>query len=226
MIKKEKKKKKHKVLSFRQIPYDFIIITGVVPMWIFLRPKIYRVGKKKAKGGAIVMSNHVGLLDIINLHFCFVGRRIWTLAMKELFDTKAKKNFFKLVNCIPVDRENVTIDMYHTIADVLDSEKLLAIFPEGHINFDNDPEVKKFKGGIALFAIMNKVPIVPVYIVKRHKWYQRQRIVVGEPIYLENICDGTPTLRDVDKVSQYLYDKEKELADYYFEKCLKKKEKK
>lgn len=222
----KKKKKKYKVISPRYIPYDFIIVTGAIPMWLFLRPKIYRVGKKKVKGGGIVMSNHVGLLDVVYLHFCFAGRRMWTLAMKELFDTKAKSTFFKMGNCIPVDRENVSIDMYHKIADVLDSDKLLAIFPEGHINFDKDPEVQSFKSGVALFAIMNKVPVIPVYIVKRQKWYHRQKMVVGEPIHLETICDGAPSIRDVDKVSAYLHQKEEELAIYYHEKCEKKKKEK
>ena len=113
--------------------------------------------------------------------------------------------------------------MYHNIADVLGSDKLLAIFPEGHINFDEKPEVKNFKGGVALFAIMNKVPVVPIYIVKRKKWYQRQRIVLGEPIHLESICDGIPSIRDVDKVSEYLHQKEEELAKYYYENCQKTK---
>ena len=130
-----------------------------------------------------------------------------------------------MAKCIPVDRENVTIDMYHDVADVLDSGKLLIIFPEGHINFDEKPDVKNFKGGVALFAIMNKVPVVPVYIVKRQKWYHRQKIVLGEPIHLEKVCGGTPSIRDVDKVSIYLHEKEEELARYYNEKCLKKKRK-
>lgn len=213
-------------MSFKNFPYDFIIITGALPMWLYLRPKIYRMSKEKIKGAAIVMANHVGLLDIVYLHFCFAGRRMWSLAMKELFDTKAKNAFFKMAKCIPVDRENVTIDMYHDVADVLNSEKLLVIFPEGRINFEKEPDVRKFKGGVALFAIMNKVPVVPVYIVKRQKWYHRQKMVVGEPIHLETICDGTPSIRDVDKVSAYLHEKEEELARFYNEKCKKNKKSK
>ena len=221
----KKAKKKHKILSFKHFPYDFIILTGALPMWLYLRPKIYKMGKEKVKGAAIVMSNHVGLLDIVHLHFCFAGRRMWSLAMKELFETKVRNAFFRMSKCIPVDRENVTIDMYHDVADVLASGKLLAIFPEGHINFDEKPDVKNFKGGVALFAIMNKVPVIPVYIVKRQKWYHRQKIVLGEPIYLEQICNGTPSIRDVDKVSVYLHEKEEELAKFYDEKCQKKKRK-
>jgi len=221
-LKKVKKKKKHKVFSIKHFPYDFVIATGVIPMALYLRPKVYRLSKEKVKGAAIIMSNHVGLIDIVHLHFAFAGRRMWSLAMKELFETKVKNIFFRMSKCIPVDRENVTIDMYHDIADVLDSGKLLAIFPEGHINFDETPEVKHFKGGVALFAIMNKVPVIPVFIVKRNKWYHRQKIVVGAPVHIEEICGGTPSLKDVDRVSEYLHEKEQELAAYYEEHYAKK----
>lgn len=223
---KKAKKKKYRTLSLRQLPYDFILVTGALPMWFVLRPKIYRLSKEKVKGGGIVMSNHVGLCDIVSLHFAFAGRRLWSLATKELFDTKLKNAFFKTVNCIKVDRDNVTIDMYHDVADVLSSDKLLIIFPEGHINSEENPHVENFKGGVALFSIMNKTPVIPVYLVKRTKWYQRQKIVIGEPIYLEQICEGTPSLKDVNRVSEYLHSKEEELARYYEENILKKGEKK
>lgn len=217
------KRKKHRIFSLRCLFYDFVKWTGAIPIWLFFRMKKIRIGKKqKVKGGAIVMSNHIGLLDPIVLHFVYPSRRLWSLAMQELFDLKFWKHFFKAVNCIPVNRENVTIDMYHSVADVLNSGKLLAMFPEGKINFADDAEVKKFKGGVALFAIMNKVPIIPTYIVKKTKKLERQKLVIGEPIYLEHVCDGAPTLRDVERVSEYLHEKEEELVSYYNEKYLSK----
>lgn len=220
--KKQKNKKKYPVLSLRYFIYDFVRLTGVIPALLYFRPKIYRVGKKEKVKGAIMMSNHIGFTDPMILLICAGWRRLWSLATVELFQKKLSAFFFRVCNCIPVNRENVTIDMYHSIADVLSSDKLLAMFPEGKINVDNEEETKKFKGGIALFAIMNKVPVIPVYIVKKNKWYERQKIVMGAPIHLEEVCGGTPTLRDVEKVSEYLHNKEEELASYYREKCKKK----
>lgn len=225
--KNKAKRKKYKIFSIKYLFYDFVKWTGAIPMALFFRMKKIRMGKKqKVKGGAIMMSNHIGLLDPIVLHFVYPLRRLWSLAMQELFDMRFWKHFFKGVNCIPVNRENVTIDMYHSVSDVLSSGKLLAMFPEGKINFEDDAEVKKFKGGVALFAIMNKVPIIPTYIVKKTKKLERQKIVIGEPIYLESICDGVPTLRDVERVSEYLHQKEEELVSYYNDNYLRKKERK
>ena len=150
---KQKRKKKYPIFSFKYLLFDFVKITGAIPTLIYFRPKIYRYGKKEKVKGAIMMSNHVGFLDPVVLLVCAGIRRIWSLAASDLFVKKSRAWFFKACNCIPVDRENVTIDMYHQIADVLSSNKLLAMFPEGKINVDNEAETKKFKGGIALFAI-------------------------------------------------------------------------
>ncbi len=222
----KKSKKRRKGYSFWTFCYDFIRFTGVIPMWIFFRLKIIRIGKRRKFKGAIMMANHVGLLDPIVLQFAFVPRRLWSLAMNELFSTPLKRFFFRCGLCIPVDRENVTIDMYHNISDVLGAGKILAMFPEGRINFDEKAEVKKFKGGVALFAILNRVPIIPAYIVKKTKWYQRQRLVIGEPIYLDEAFGTMPALNDIEKVSEYLHEKEEELASIYEEKYSKTKKEK
>ncbi|MBR2444854.1 MAG: 1-acyl-sn-glycerol-3-phosphate acyltransferase [Clostridia bacterium] len=213
--KPRKKVKKYKLFSFKYFIYDFVKITGFIPMWLIMRPKIIRLGEKKRFKGALIISNHIGAMDCVRIQFAFPFRRRWILAMKEVFEKPLSAFFFKNVNCIPVDRENVTIDTYHNVSDVLTSDKLLVLFPEGKINQDEKAEVQKFKGGAALFAIMNKVPVIPVYIVKKTKWYQREKMIVGEPIFLEDVCGGIPTLKDVNKVSEYLHDKEQELEAYY-----------
>ncbi|MBQ8163356.1 MAG: 1-acyl-sn-glycerol-3-phosphate acyltransferase [Clostridia bacterium] len=221
--KKKNKRKKYRTFSIKRFFYDFVKWTGALPMMIFFRMKIYRIGKKEKFKGALMMSNHIGLLDPVIIQFVYPFRRLWCLAMKELFTSVPLKLFLKGVNCIPVDRENVTIDMYHSVADVLSSGKIVAMFPEGRINFDKEAEVKSFKGGAALFAILNKVPVIPVYIVKKTKKLERQKVVVGEIIHLENICGKAPTVADLETVSQYLHQKEQELEQYYLNNIKKEK---
>ena len=214
----KKNKKRFKSYTFWTFCYDFIKFTGAIPTWIFFRPKIIRMGKKGKLNSAILMANHVGFFDPIILQFVFPLRRKWSLATKDFFNNALNRAFFKSFLCIPVDKKNVTIDMYHGISDVLKAGKLLLIFPEGTINALDDAEFMKFKGGVALFAILNKVPVVPIYIVKREKWYQRQQIVIGEPVYLDEALGRVPTPADIEKVSELLQAKEEELASNYKEK--------
>lgn len=214
----KKNKKRFKSYTFWTFCHDFIKFTGAIPAWIFFRPKIIRMGKKGKLDAAILMANHVGFFDPIILQFVFPLRRKWSLATKDFFNNALNRAFFKSFLCIPVDKKNVTIDMYHGISDVLKAGKLLLIFPEGTINASDDAEFMKFKGGVALFAILNKVPVVPIYIVKREKWYQRQRLVIGEPVYLDEALGRVPTPADIEKVSELLQAKEEELASNYKEK--------
>ena len=214
----KKNKKRFKSYTFWTFCYDFIKFTGAIPTWIFFRPKIIRMGKKGKLDSAILMANHVGFFDPIILQFVFPLRRKWSLATKDFFNNALNRAFFKSFLCIPVDKKNVTIDMYHGISDVLKAGKLLLIFPEGTINASDDAEFMKFKGGVALFAILNKVPVVPIYIVKREKWYQRQHLVIGEPVYLDEALGRVPTPADIEKVSELLQAKEEELASNYKEK--------
>lgn len=214
----KKNKKRFKSYTFWTFCYDFIKFTGAIPTWIFFRPKIIRMGKKGKLNSAILMANHVGFFDPIILQFVFPLRRKWSLATKDFFNNALNRAFFKSFLCIPVDKKNVTIDMYHGISDVLKAGKLLLIFPEGTINALDDAEFMKFKGGVALFAILNKVPVVPIYIVKREKWYQRQHLVIGEPVYLDEALGRVPTPADIEKVSELLQAKEEELASNYKEK--------
>ena len=223
---KRKKRKKFRVNTPWILLYEFIRFTGAIPMAIFMRPKIIRLSKSKQKiKGAIIMANHATFLDPIMLQYTHIPRRVWSLATKELFSNPLKKFIFKGFLCIPVDRENMNIDTYKSVSSVLQAGKLLAMFPEGRINDEDDAEVKKFKGGVALFAIMNKAPIIPVYIVKKTKWHQRQKIIIGEPVFLENICNGTPSIKDMEYVSEYLHNKEEELANYYETNYAKKERK-
>ena len=56
-----------------------------------------------------------------------------------------------------------------------------------------------------------KKPIVPIYIKKRKNIWQRQRVVIGEPIHPIEMCDKMPSLADMEKIAEVVREKEKEL---------------
>jgi hypothetical protein len=73
-------------------------------------------------------------------------------------------------------------------------------------------------------------PLVPVYLHKKDRWYQRQRIVVGEPINIVELVGKLPTKTALAAASAAVHDKELELQSYLEslpigKKLLKKKEK-
>ena len=169
------------------------------------------------KKGALISANHTGFIDPVVVQTQFWYRRTHTVAMKELFETKGKNWFFRKVLCIPIDRQNMNISSFKDIISVLKDGKIVAIFPEGQINNDSGT-VASFKSGVILMALKAKVPIVPIYIAKREKWYKRQVVVVGDPIQIDENCN----LMQINQLSQTLHDKEVELMELYNQRRKKK----
>lgn len=211
-IKNKKSDSKKRKDPFRYCFFDFVKITGALPVIIYLRNKyIYesKDSKKKIKKGALVCANHTSMIDPVALHCAVWYRRLHIVATQELFKTKRLKWFFTKMLCIPINKENVNISSFKDIISTLKEEKVVGIFPEGHIN-SNTETVDFFKSGVILMAIKAGVPIIPMYIEKREKWYQRQIIVVGEPI---EIKEKNLNLEQINELSKQLREKEVKLME-------------
>ena len=207
------KKRKKKQSNFY---YDFVKITGALPTLLWMRPKVYYpYGKKKIKGGALISANHRGFLDPIIVHVVFKSRRLHCLATTDLYNTPRKTWFFNKMHCIPVDKSNFSISSFHEVVTRLSDGKAVVIFPEGQINNQGSDGLLTFKSGAVLMAHKSRAPIVPVYIVHRTRWYQRQRAVVGLPVDVCSMLGERPSLEDLSRVSELLRVKEMELKDYY-----------
>ena len=213
--KKQKNKKRRN--PFKNFFYDFVKVTGAWTALVWLRPKrifASKKAKKHIKGGAVAIANHTHIRDPIALFIAFWYRRVHTIAMSEIFENKLSNWFFRSALCIPVDRDNFNMQTFREATDVLSGGGIVGIFPEGHIGSERDA-VQSFKSGAVLMAIKSQVPIVPVYIEPYTKWYRRTVIVIGEPIDPKELCAGTPSIRDIELISQKMREKEIELMEIY-----------
>lgn len=210
----QNKQKKKKECFLKYFVYDFVKVTGILPMLLWLRPKyVYenKEAKKKIKGRAIFIANHNSMFDPVVMHCAVWYRRMYTVAMQELFElNKVAKWFFTKILCIPINRENVNIGNFKEIIKTLKEDKAVGVFPEGHINIKKDEGIDFFKSGVVLMAFKSKAPIIPMVFLKRKKWWHRQIVVVGEAIdvYKENM-----TLNDIAETSEILYKKEQQLLE-------------
>lgn len=189
-------------------------VTGA-PLLLWFRVKrLYSSleAKKKIKGGAILISNHISLSDPMYLLLAIWYRRHHFVAMQKMFNTKFKKWLFTNVfHCIEVNRDNVSIKTFKNITNHLKSGKLVTMFPEGHINIENDG-VNAFKSGMVMMAIKSGCPIVPVYIKRRKHWYSRLVVGIGEAIDISKFSSSNnPTLEEIDNAAKYLQEEEHKL---------------
>ncbi|MBQ1615990.1 MAG: 1-acyl-sn-glycerol-3-phosphate acyltransferase [Ruminococcus sp.] len=212
-----KEQKKAKLFSLKYWFVDFVRVTGAIPTYLWYRPKIVyesKSAKKKIRGGALLMCNHNCFYDPIYLMIAVWYRRHHFIINKQFLETKARW-FLEHVLCIPIDIENTGFQTMKTINDHLTSGEIVSIFPEGHIN-DGSGEMRQFKSGMVLMAMRAKVPIVPVYIRAHEPRFSRLKIVIGEAVDINKQFDSRPSMSDIEKVTQQLFEKESQLKEIAF----------
>lgn len=213
---KKSKSKKGKQGLFYNFWYDFVKVTGCIPALLWWRLKIYRpYGNKTPKGRVLVSANHRSYVDPVILLLTFPFRRIHSLATKDLYKTKFMSAFLKQMHCIQVDKQNFALSSFHDVVSRLQEEKMVVIFPEGAVNDDKEDTIKTFKSGAILMAHRANAPILPVYIVKREKWYHRQRVVIGEPFDVRATIGDRPTIEQLNAASDTLRKMELDLREYF-----------
>lgn len=207
-----------KLFDPRMWLFDFVKFTGAIPVIVDLRLKrIYENGKKPKgiyKGKYIVSANHSSTIDPVILFMTYWMRRLCCIATKEIFEIKFWGKFFLGCGCIPIDRENVSMKTFKTINRQIDHGHCVAVFPEGHINKEDN--IGSFKSGIVMMAMMAKADIVPTYIAKRESRFNRQCVVIGNKIKLSDyITSPIPSIQEVDNLAKVLMEKEIELEKLY-----------
>ena len=198
--------------------YDFVKVTGAIPALIWIRPKVIHIGQKCPKGGVLISSNHPTFMDPITILTSFPWRRLHSLVTKDLYKNKLMTFMLTCMHCIQVDKDNFSMASFHEVVDRLKDGKAVVIFPEGQVNQGDGREVQAFKSGAILMAHRANAPILPVYIVKREKWYRTQRVVVGEPFDVKAAVGLIPSMEKMNAVTEQLREKELELKRFYEEK--------
>ncbi len=213
----KEQKKKAKLFSLKYLFVDFVRITGAIPTLLWYRPKFLyenQEAKKKIRGGALLISNHNCFFDPIYVMLAVWYRRHHIVCNQAFYNTKARW-FLERVLCIPIDIENPGFQTMKTINDHLVNGELVSMFPEGHIN-DGSGEMRGFKSGMVLMAMRAGVPIIPVYTRIHEPRSSRLKLVIGEPVDINRMFDGRPTMSQIEEVTQMLFEKENKLKEIAF----------
>lgn len=190
---------------------DFVRITAA-PGLLWFRPKrIYEneAAKKKIRGSAIVIANHVGTIDPMYLMLVIWYRRHRFVCRSDIMETKAGK-WLRLFRCIPIDRENVSFNFMREASDALKEGNLVSMFPEGRVHTQSEAPAA-FKSGMILMSVQSGAPIIPVYIKPRRKASERIVAVIGEPFSVTEIYGQRPKFSQIDEAAKLLFEKELKL---------------
>ena len=194
--------------------YDLFKLTASLPILVDLRLKRIFVNPQskrgRLRGKYLVASNHVSFIDPVILFNVFFWRRISFVAVDELLKQKGWGPLLKALGCIPINRENVSMETFKQVESRLYRGHVVGVFPEGTVS--RDDSLHAFKSGIVMMAVMNGADILPTYIVKRTNRWRRQEVLIGEKIILkEHISSEFPTMDEIEKLTALLKEREEEL---------------
>ena len=134
------------------------------------------------QGGAILCPNHTRMSDPFFVVFALgLGVRPQCLAKAELGRVPVIGWLLGKAGVFYVDRGKADVGaVKRSLKCLKDGDKLI-MFPEGTRHADG--ELSEAKTGAAMFSVRAGVPIVPMYIPARKKWFGRTPVVFGEPFY-------------------------------------------
>ena len=203
----EQEKKHHKIIRLDKLPMDIgrFFLLALIP--VYRIKKIYTGDAEKIRGmigGAILAANHTGFSDPLVLETAFWYRRVFYMVGEAAMKGKIRSALMRAAGCIRIDRNIADLKAVKECIRVLQEGFFLEVFPQGGIS----EEEAGFKSGIMLMAVQADVPVIPMYLVPREKWWQRRRLVIGDPFYWKGYCEKQrPGMKDMEELTGLLEEK-------------------
>jgi len=181
----------------RGLTLTYHIIRALIRILMLLlsRARVHGRDLVPSSGAAIVVSNHLSMVDPPVLVGAFP--RPLVLMSKAENDRGLLKFFMRLVGAFTVRRGKVDREALRNAERTLAAGRLLCIFPEGT---RGGGTLIEGHGGAAMLAVRTGVPIIPVAItgtpqvfMRRFPWfgYPRVTVTIGEPFFLRSTSATT-----------------------------------
>lgn len=177
------------------IVYFFFYILIFIPFRILLPTKVINKKNKVKKGPVIFVCNHLSGFDPFII--CTrVRPRMFGLAKKEWFKNWFLRGFFKMCGAYPVDRGKADVGAIKFVLGKLKKGKTILLFPEGTRNRENE-DLQQVKNGVILFHAKSGAPILPMTLAKKPKPFRRNKLIIGEPLYLDFANSAKPSKEEL-----------------------------
>ena len=163
---------------------------------LFFRLESVNEEKVPETGGIILCSNHISNFDPPFLGLALTKRQIHFMAKIELFHNKFFAKILYKLGAFPINRGKGDTAGLRTAIDLIESGKIMGMFPEGTRSHDGKP--LRAKAGVALIAHQTGADILPVKIVTKEgkvRFFRKVRVVCGDiiPNSELRITDGKPS---------------------------------
>ncbi|SFD24360.1 1-acyl-sn-glycerol-3-phosphate acyltransferase [Thiohalospira halophila DSM 15071] len=113
-------------------------------------------------GSALVVANHVSGLDPL-LMVAACRRPLRFVIAAEEYRRPGLRRLFDAIGCIPVERSRHPHLALRAARRALERGEVVALFPQGRIDVDEDPE-RPLKGGMAWLSASTGAPVQPLRV--------------------------------------------------------------
>ncbi len=197
------KAKENAIKQRKRMDFMFFLLYAIVwPFINFVHP-IRAIGRENIPDGPVIICpNHTTADDPFFVVYAF-GRRYPMRAMAKIQILRVPVIGWLLskAGVFGVDRGAADIKAVKTALKFLkDGDKLL-MFPEGtRVHEEEHIEVKT---GAALFSTRANVPLLPVYIQPKKRWFRLNTVVIGQP-YRPTYEGRKPTSEELQQIADDL----------------------
>ncbi|MGW7553063.1 lysophospholipid acyltransferase family protein, partial [Streptomyces rimosus] len=159
------------------------------------------------RGGAVLVSNHIGYLDFI---FCGLAARpakrlVRFMAKESVFRHKVSGPLMRAMKHIPVDRTQ-GVHAYKHALSALRGGEIIGVFPEATIS--ESFTLKTFKSGAARLAQEAGVPLLPMALWGTQRlWTKGHKRDLGRNHFPITIRVGEPVEASPDEQTEKITDR-------------------
>ena len=196
----------------RRMDWFFHLLYCVVWPYFRLIHPVRAVGRENIpEGPAVICPNHTTAGDPFYVVFAFGFR--WpmrAMAKMEIMRMPFIGWILSKAGVFGVNRDNTDLKAVKTAMKFLKEGDKLLMFPEG--TRVHEGEDAQAKAGAALFATRAGVPLLPVYIQRKKKRFQRNTVVIGEP-YNPEYNGRKPTSDELQAIARDLMERVRALGE-------------
>ena len=155
-------------------------------------------------GPLLVVANHLSFNDPPVL-VSSMPRPLSFIGKQELFANPVGNFVMRSFNVHPYDRSGLGVDAIRLALRLLDQDRVVVIFPEGHRSPDHT--LQQGMPGAAYIALKSQAPVLPIGLTGTEKisvWripvpLTTFRVNIGQPFTLPNV-EGTPSREVLDSL--------------------------
>ena len=139
---------------------------------------------KMPEGGVLICGNHTTLSDPLYILLALGNhQQTRVMAKAELMRVPVLGFLLKKAGVFGIDRGKADVQAIKTAMKILRNGDRLLLFPEGTRVAEGAEGGAR--SGAAMLATRTGVPVVPVYVPRKKKWFRKTTLVFGEPFVPE-----------------------------------------